>query len=64
MLIDLSIVNDSRLPEDILDMIDEEDDEDEADAVALAIATLWKSSNKSHVWRRTLLADAAMTSIL
>jgi Mg/Co/Ni transporter MgtE len=52
------------LPEVIVDIIEDEEDEEAEAAVALARATLWKSSNKSHVWCSTLLAAAVMTSIL
>lgn len=50
-----------------MDIIEDEEEEEEAEAeaaVALAKATLWKLSNKSHVWCSTLLAAAVMTSIL
>jgi hypothetical protein len=57
-----------KLPEVIVDIMeDEEGEEEEAEeevAVALAKATLWKSSNRSHVWCRTHLAAAVITSIL
>ena len=53
-----------KLPEAIVDIMEDEEEEEAEAAVALAKATLWKSSNRLHVWCSTLLAAAVMTSIL